>query len=310
MLLAIGLLSGLVLLFFGGNWLVQGASRLAESAGVSPLVVGLTIVAIGTSAPELIVSISAALSGSADIAVGNVVGSNIANIGLILGLSALIYPVSVHVTMLRREIPIMLFVTLLAVWMFNDNTLTRGEGGVLLIGLVLFTAFMLVASRQEQQTDEDLSSDQPVPVGRLKEGMRTLVGMLLLVIGAQLTVSNATELARNVGVSEVVIGITLVALGTSLPELVTSITAAWRKQSDIAIGNIVGSNIFNILGILGVSALLQPIEIVQQVATVDALVMLGFSMLLLPFVLDRVLGRIEGLGFLLGYMGFTLYAIS
>ncbi|MEL7436313.1 MAG: calcium/sodium antiporter [Chloroflexota bacterium] len=310
MLLAIGLLSGLVLLFFGGNWLVQGASRLAESAGVSPLVVGLTIVAIGTSAPELIVSISAALSGSADIAVGNVVGSNIANIGLILGLSALIYPVSVHVTMLRREIPIMLFVTLLAVWMFNDNTLTRGEGGVLLIGLVLFTAFMLVASRQEQQTDEDLSSDQPVPVGRLKEGMRTLVGMLLLVIGAQLTVSNATELARNVGVSEVVIGITLVALGTSLPELVTSITAAWRKQSDIAIGNVVGSNIFNILGILGVSALLQPIEIVQQVATVDALVMLGFSVLLLPFVLDRILGRIEGLGFLLGYVGFTLYAIS
>ncbi|MEO0598275.1 MAG: calcium/sodium antiporter [Chloroflexota bacterium] len=310
MLLAIGLLSGLVLLFFGGNWLVQGASRLAESAGVSPLVVGLTIVAIGTSAPELIVSISAALSGSADIAVGNVVGSNIANIGLILGLSALIYPVSVHVTMLRREIPIMLFVTLLAVWMFNDNTLTRGEGGVLLIGLVLFTAFMLVASRQEQQTDGDASADQPVTVGRLKEGMRTLVGMLLLVIGAQLTVSNATELARNVGVSEVVIGITLVALGTSLPELVTSITAAWRKQSDIAIGNIVGSNIFNILGILGVSALLQPIEIVQQVATVDALVMLGFSMLLLPFVLDRVLGRIEGLGFLLGYMGFTLYAIS
>ncbi|MEL6404335.1 MAG: calcium/sodium antiporter [Chloroflexota bacterium] len=289
---------------------MQGASRLAESAGVSPLVVGLTIVAIGTSAPELIVSISAALSGSADIAVGNVVGSNIANIGLILGLSALIYPVSVHVTMLRREIPIMLFVTLLAVWMFNDNTLTRGEGGVLLIGLVLFTAFMLVASRQEQQTDGDASADQPVTVGRLKEGMRTLVGMLLLVIGAQLTVSNATELARNVGVSEVVIGITLVALGTSLPELVTSITAAWRKQSDIAIGNIVGSNIFNILGILGVSALLQPIEIVQQVATVDALVMLGFSMLLLPFVLDRVLGRIEGLGFLLGYMGFTLYAIS
>lgn len=313
MTVILGLLSGLGLLFIGGNWLVQGSSRLAQSIGISPLIVGLTIVAVGTSAPELIVSVSAALSGSADIAVGNIVGSNIANIGLILGLSALIYPVSVHVTMLRREIPIMIAVTLIVVFMFQDLILSRLEGILLLGGFLLFTGFMIFYSRQEQNITHNIPEEEAVTesasLQRNRELLRLVVGIVLLVVGAQLTVNNATILARNVGVSELVIGVTLVAVGTSLPELVTSVTAAIRKESDIAIGNVVGSNIFNILGILGISAFIQPIQVASQSATVDSLVMIVFSLLVLPFVLDRKLGRIEGGIFILAYIGFILYTI-
>lgn len=309
----LGLLVGLAFLFLGGNWLVQGASRLAQSIGISPLIVGLTIVAIGTSAPELIVSVSAAIAGSSDIAIGNVVGSNIANLGLILGISALIYPVSVHVTMLRREIPIMLGVTIIAFGMFQDGTLSRIEGVLLVAGFLIFVAFMIYSSRQEQTLAHDITEEQnaaePKTMRRSREFLRLGIGIVLLVLGAQLTVNNASILARNLGVDELVIGVTLVAVGTSLPELVTSVTAALHKESDIAIGNVVGSNIFNILGILGISALIQPIQVSPQSANVDSLVMVGFSLLALPFVLDRKLGRIEGGMFIVAYVGFTLYTI-
>lgn len=313
MLSLLGIVAGLVALFFGGNWLVKGASRLAESLGISPLIVGLTVVAIGTSAPELLVSLRAALSGSSDIAVGNIVGSNIANIGLILGLSGLIFPISVHVNLLRREIPIMIGVALLAVILFQDALIGRIDGLILLIGFAIFMIFVVISARGEQENTYDISEEavesKPEQIQRGREALRLIVGIIVLMLGAQLTVDNATDLARSLGVSELVIGITLVAVGTSLPELVTSVTAAIRKESDIAIGNVVGSNIFNILGILGLTALIQPIAIAEQIVKVDSLVMLGFSLLLLPFVLDRKLGRIEAVIFILAYIGFTAYAI-
>lgn len=313
MLSVLGLLVGLVFLFFGGDWLVKGASHLAQAVGISPLVVGLTIVAIGTSAPELLVSLSAALSGSSDIAVGNIVGSNIANIGIILGLSGLIFPISVHVNLLKREIPIMIGVALLAVILFRDALVGRTDGLLLLIGFLIFMGFVIVSARREQSKTYDIpeekGSKEPKQIQRGREVMRLLVGIVVLMFGAQLTVSNATDLARGFGISELVLGITLVAVGTSLPELVTSITAALRHESDIAIGNVVGSNIFNILGILGITALVQPIDVAQQILEIDAPVMLGFSLLLFPFVLDRKLSRLEAIVFLLGYVGFVGYAI-
>ena len=313
MLSLLGIVAGLVALFFGGNWLVKGASRLAESLGISPLIVGLTVVAIGTSAPELLVSLRAALSGSSDIAVGNIVGSNIANIGLILGLSGLIFPISVHVNLLKREIPIMIGVALLAVILFQDALIGRIDGIILLLGFAIFMIFVVISARGEQETLYDISEEavesKPEQIQRGREAIRLIVGIIVLMLGAQLTVDNATDLARSLGVSELVIGITLVAVGTSLPELVTSVTAAIRKESDIAIGNVVGSNIFNVLAILGMTAVVQPITIAEQIVKVDSLVMLGFSLLLLPFVLDRKLGRIEAVIFILAYIGFTAYAI-
>jgi len=311
----VGLIIGLVCLFIGGDWLVRGASRLAQSFGISALVVGLTVVAFGTSTPELLVSVSAALSGSPDITVGNVVGSNISNIGLILGLSGLIYPIAVHVNLLRREIPIMLAVTILVFLMFQDTVISRVDGLILVVALVLFIVFMIVSAlrdKSSQDSDDKVSdtNEEKTPVvNRGKELFRLLVGIVVLMAGAQLTVENATTMARLLGVSELVIGVTLVAVGTSLPELVTSIMAAIRQESDIAIGNVVGSNIFNLLSVLGITALIQPINVPAQTIQFDAIVMLAFTILMIPFALDRKLGRIESLAFLLGYVTFTIVAV-
>lgn len=308
-----GVFVGLVLLFFGGNWLVEGASRLARSLGISALVVGLTVVALGTSAPELLVSLSAALSGSSDIAVGNVVGSNIANIGLMLGVSGLIFPISVHVDLLKREIPIMLVATVVAVIMFQDGQISRVDGIILVMGLVAFISFMVVSSLRDRRIQPDPEAEQrlrPVNVNRKREALRFLLGLVVLAIGAQVTVGNATQLARNLGVSELVIGITLISIGTSLPELVTSMIAAFSKNSDIAIGNVVGSNLFNLLAILGITSIVRPINVSPQIAGGEALMMLGFSLMLVPFVINRVLGRRESFVFLAAYVLFTIYAIT
>lgn len=308
-----GLIVGLICLFLGGDWLVRGASRLAESFGISPLVVGLTVVAIGTSAPELLVSLSAALGGSSDLAIGNVVGSNIANIGVILGISGLIFPIAVHVDLVRREIPIMIGVAVLAALLVRDASVGRGDGLLLLACLLAFMSFVVWSANRERgrhyAIPEESIEITPVPIHRGREALRLVVGMVVLMVGAQLTVANATTIARSVGVSELVIGITVVAIGTSLPELVTSITAAVRKESDIAIGNVVGSNIFNILAILGTTAVVQPIAVVPQTINVDMPIMVGFSLLLFPFVLDRKLGRLESAAFLTAYIAFTGYTV-
>lgn len=300
---ALGLIAGLIALFLGGEWLVKGAARLARSLGVSPTIIGLTIVAIGTSMPELLVSVGAAISGSSDLSIGNIVGSNIANIGLILGLAALIYPISVHITLVRREIPIMILIALLAYFLFHDGVISARNGIVLLIGLVAFISFM-VYSAQRERNNNQLSLEDEIDiqaVKRSREIIRVIAGIVVLMIGAQLTVDNAVGLARALGISELVIGITLIAFGTSLPELVTTLIGALRKQSDLAIGNVVGSNIVNILAVLGMTAVVRPIQVSEQIVYFDGLVMLGFSVLLLPFVANRRLGRLEAAFFVIAY---------
>ncbi len=314
-------LIGLVGLFVGGDWLVTGASRLARSMGVSSLIVGLTVVAFGTSSPELLVSVQAAMDGSSDISVGNVVGSNISNIGLILGATALVFPVTVRATLLRREIPLMIVITLIVTAMaFIGQDIGRVDGVILLIMLVAFNGLMYWLTRQEHETGNlsevesaiDSKTEPIIPNERRKvEVVRLLIGLAVLVVGARLTVDGAVAIARELEISELAIGITLVAIGTSLPELATSIVAALRKQNDIAIGNIVGSNIFNLLLILGATAVIRPITVTQRVLEFDLLVMLAFSFALIPLTWTAgKVSRIEAILLLVAYVSFVILALG
>lgn len=307
---------GLTALYFGGTWLVDGASRLARSLGIPALIVGLTIVSFGTSLPELLVSLDAALRGSSDIAVGNIVGSNIANIGLILGAAALVYPVTVHIDLLRREIPIMIGVSILTLILFLDGQISRTDGFVLLVAFLVFLVMTVILTRQAQATDKtfakeeaELEAEEEPLIGvaeRPREIGRIILGLVVLLIGARFTVDGAVSLARGLGISELVIGITLVAVGTSLPELAASVIAALKRQSDIAIGNVVGSNIFNLLLILGATSAITPIQVSQTIIQFEGLVMIGFAILVLPLSLSRTLARFEATVFLAGYLGFIL----
>ncbi|NJL95496.1 MAG: calcium/sodium antiporter [Anaerolineae bacterium] len=295
------ILLGLVALVVGASWLVKGAARIAQAFGVSPLVIGLTVVAFGTSAPELVVSVSAALRDASDIAVGNVVGSNIFNIAVVLGVSALLYPVRVDSVVLRRDIPLMIGVSV-ALWLvILDGELSRLEGMLFVAGLFIYTAWLLRASGPGDPLADSSASE----VGALLatrsnlslEFGRAALGVGGLVLGANLMIEGAVGIARGFGVSELVIGLTLVAGGTSLPELATSAVAALRKESDIAVGNVVGSNLFNILWILGLSSVIRPIAVAENVVNIDALVMIAVALLLVPFALRQQLGRPVGVLF-------------
>lgn len=253
---------GLLGLFFGGEYLVRGASSIARRFGISPLVIGLTIVGFGTSAPELLVSVNAALAGQPAIAIGNVLGSNIANILLILGVSAVIAPLIIPARQLARDLAFMLLATG-AIWvMLLDGMVTRLEGGLLIAGLAVFLYMAFSAGSVPQEED---AVETSVP----KSALMTVGGLVLLVIGAHFLVDSASTIARTYGISEAVIGLTIVAVGTSLPELATSVIAAFRRQTEIAVGNVVGSNIFNIFGILGVTALIAPIPSEARFAMID-----------------------------------------
>jgi cation:H+ antiporter len=302
----------LVVLYFGANALVKGAASVAERLGVSALVVGLTVVAFGTSTPELIVSIQAATEGFGGISIGNVVGSNIANIGLILGLSALIYPLKAHMQLIRFDTPVMIFTALLFVVFFLDNRIGRIEGVVFFVGTVGYTVFNIIKSRKENQKLVIKEFEESVPkVSRhwALDVLFIIAGLAALMIGSDFLVDNAVKLARLLGLSEAVIGLTIVAVGTSTPELATSIVAAFKKQPDIAIGNVVGSNIFNILGILGIAALVKPIE-APGINLTDTLVMIGLSLLLLPFIKTGfTLRRWEGALMLAVYTGYVIYRL-
>lgn len=259
LLFAVGLLG----LFFGGEYLVRGASSIAKTYRISPMVIGLTIVGFGTSAPELLVSVQAALAGQPAIAIGNVLGSNIANILLILGLSAVIAPLIIPVRKLWRDLGFMLLATAVIWAMLLDGNVTRLDGGLLLVGLFVFIAVAFLTGKAEPE-------DKLLPTPPIwKAALMTLAGLVVLVIGARLLVDSATTMARTYGISEAVIGLTIVAVGTSLPELATSVVAALRKQTEIAVGNIVGSNIFNIFGILGLTAVIAPIPAEARFVGVD-----------------------------------------
>lgn len=304
-------MSGLVLLFMGGEGLVRGSSGLALRLGLSRLVVGLTVVAFGTSAPEMVVSVQAALAGQGGVAVGNVVGSNILNIGLILGVTALISPLRVQLQILKLDAPILVGISLVVASMLADMTVGRLEGAALFGGLVAYTAGTVWFARREKATPEveaEFAEAIPAPGGSVwRDVVFIVAGLALLVWGSDLLVRGATLLARGFGVSEAVIGLTIVALGTSMPELVTCVVAAVKKESDIALGNIIGSNIFNFLGILGVAALARPI-VAEGIRPADLWVAVGFAAALLPILWSgRRLQRWEG-GVLLG--GYAAYVAT
>lgn len=299
----------LVLLFVGAEGLVRGSSSLALRAGLSRLMVGLTIVAFGTSSPELVVSVEAALSNQGDISVGNVVGSNIFNIAVILGITALVCPIPVHRQVIKIDAPVALGVALLLVLLLLNQTLSRLEGVLLFSGIVAYTWMSVILARRE-----------PPPVSADEENILAvttsrhwgvdialiLVGLAILVAGSRLLVENSVALAVSFGISEAVIGLTIVAAGTSMPELATSLVAAFRKQPDIAIGNIVGSNIFNVLGILGVASIVSPID-APGISTLDYAVMILFTVLLIPLLYTgRMLHRVEGAVLLALYFGYLL----
>lgn len=287
---------GLVALFFGGEYLVRGATAIARHFRLSPMVIGLTIVGFGTSAPEMLVSVQAALAGQPAIAIGNVLGSNIANILLILGISALIAPLIIPVRKLWRDLGFMLLATAVIWVMLLDGNVTRLDGVLLVVGLIVFLATAFLTGKIEPE--EDLSGDIP----QWKAWAFTLGGLVVLVIGARLLVDSSTELARAFGISEAVIGLTIVAVGTSLPELATSVIAAIRKQTEIAVGNIVGSNIFNIFGILGVTSLIHPITADPRFASIDMIwvSIAAVGLTVLAFILGG-LPRIAGAVLLAAY---------
>lgn len=296
------ILIGFTCLIFGAEGLVRGGRSIGVRLGLTPLFIGLTIVACGTSAPELVVSISAALQGKGDISVANVVGSNIFNIALILGVTALIAPIRVSVSVIRTDIPIMIGVTMIAFWLIRGVTIGRLAGFFLAAGLVLYIALTYYLTIRVSSASIRAHEEEPTSSGSwLKDIAFILSGIALMVVGSNLLVNAVSLIARVVGVSEAVIGLTVIASGTSLPELATSVVAALRRQPDIAVGNVVGSNIFNILGILGVSSLITPLA-APGISSVDITAMMLAAVTLLPLAwTGMIVQRWEGVLLLTGY---------
>lgn len=304
-------IGGLVLLFIGAEGLIRGSSNLAIKIGITPLVVGLTVVAFGTSAPELVVSLKAALLGNSSISLGNVIGSNIANIALILGVAALIRPLDVHANVIMREIPIMIGISILLIILLLDGEIGFIDGVIFVTGIVIYSIVNIILARKEKnpQVDaefkEGLESKLSIPVSILF----LVVGLGLLILGANLFVQSAVAIAKLFNVSDAIIGLTIVAVGTSLPELITSVVASYKKEADIAIGNVVGSNIFNILSILGITALVIPVSS-AGISYVDLGIMLITATVLLPLSKTGFsISRTEGAFLLFGYVAYIYYLI-
>lgn len=298
-----------MILILGAEFLVRGASQLAAAMGVSSLVIGLTVVAFGTSAPELAVSIKAALDGQADVALGNVIGSNTFNVLAILGLSAIISPLVVSSQLVRVDVPLMIGVSVLTILLAWDGTLGRFDGAVLFSGILIYTGLLLYVSRKQQQ---DTPPDTTKPAKPLWSIVIAVAGFGLLVAGSRLLVESAVTIAADLGVSQLVIGLTIIAAGTSLPEVVTSVVASLRGERDIAVGNVVGSNLFNLLGVLGAAALVAPggIPISPSVLAFDLPVMTAVAVACLPiFFTGMAISRWEGALLLAYYIAYTTYLI-
>jgi len=311
LIIAAQIIGGFFLLFFGGDWLVNGGVALARRFRISPLVIGMTIVAFGTSAPELLVSLVSAIKGSSGIAVGNVVGSNIANIGLILGLTSIICPIETDNRKVIANGAVMILASLLLMLFALNSGISRTEGITLFLCLIIFTIVSIKKGRrQDLEIDtEDNQQEKTMPI--LAALGLIILSCGMLAFGADILVDGATTLASAMGVSDKVIGLTIVALGTSLPELAASVAAAFKKQMDISIGNIIGSNIFNILCVLGVSTSIKPIQLTFGDYRNDFWWMIGFSVFILLFTTLRKkkgrLGRTAGILFFLAY---AVYAWS
>ncbi len=309
------LTGGLLLLIFGSNWLVDGASSLARKFNISDIVIGLTVVAFGTSSPQLVVNLIASYSGNTDIAIGNILGSNIFNILAILGITALFLPVAVKNNTVWKEIPFSILAIIIVGFMANDvlidgqqkNEISRVDGLVLLGFFSIFMAYTFILAKQSGPLMEVEKVQMSVP----KSGLYVIIGLVGLFFGGRFLVMGAVDIARTLGMTESVIGLTVVAAGTSLPELATSVTAALKKNSDIAIGNVVGSNIFNVFFILGTSAVIRPLPF-SIASNFDIIAVLVASLLMFLFVFigkGRKIDRLEGTFFLILYVAYTVYLV-
>tara|TARA_B110000046_G_scaffold32429_1_gene34753 strand:- start:18944 stop:19891 length:948 start_codon:yes stop_codon:yes gene_type:complete len=303
---------GLIALVLGGEFLVRGAVSIALKAKISPLVVGMTVVSFGTSAPELLVSLSAVFGGHPDVSVGAVVGSNISNIGLVLGITVLIFPIVVNRDILRIDWPLMILATFLFYFFAMNGELSWWEGVVLISILALFTFWLVSRSRKEgiqkaaESEVEELNSGNPI----YKDVLFLSVGMIALYFGAEWLIDSVVGIASSHGVSEKLISVTIVAFGTSLPELVTSAMAALRKETDISIGNLIGSNIFNIFAVLGVTAIVHPLSISDSINQFDVYFLLGISLLLLPIMLfGKRIRWYKGVVLILFYLFYIYFSI-
>ena len=311
------LIAGFVLLIFAAEWLVKGAASIASAVGISPLVVGLTVVAFGTSAPELAVSVMSAFKDQADLAVGNVVGSNIFNILVVLGISALIIPLTVHQQLIRFDLPVMIFLSVLLYGVSFDGMISRFDGILLFVMALAYVGFLLWQSKKEKNVavlaeyEEEFGQAAKDPQW-VKNLFFVAIGMVGLVLGSKWLVDGAVEIARLMGVSELIIGLTIVSLGTSLPEVATSVVAAMKGERDIAVGNVVGSNIFNIVSVLGLSSIVAPngIGVPEAALSFDLLVMIAVAFAALPiFFFGYRIGRAGGLFFLIFYGAYLAYLI-
>jgi cation:H+ antiporter len=295
-------IAGLIGLFFGGEALVRGSVGIARRLAIPPLLIGLTVVGFGTSTPELLVSVDAAWRGAPDIAIGNIVGSNIANLLLIVGLTCLVWPIRVSGATLRRDTAVMVVAAFALVPIFALGEIGRLSGGLLVLALAGYLSWAYLQSGTTTEDDTDTSA----PASMLISGLWVVAGLVILMFGARFLVDGSVSIARGFGVSEAFIGLTIVAVGTSLPELATSIIAAFRRQSEIAIGNIIGSNIFNVFGILGITALIKPIPVGDRFFTFDLPIMIAASLVLTALLLTRpVIGRVLGLLLLVGYCAYV-----
>ncbi|WP_062353707.1 calcium/sodium antiporter [Bacillus kwashiorkori] len=308
------LLLGFGLLIKGADYFVEGSSNLATLMRVSPMIIGLTIVAFGTSSPEATVSIIAAINGNADISLGNVVGSNIFNLTLVVGLAAFLYPLKVENETIRKEIPftllasvaLLIFMSDVTLQGFMNNFITRSDGLTLLLFFAIFMYYVLEVARNRRQTVEE---GEKTNLAWGKNIFLTVIGLGAIILGGELVVSNSKKIAYALGMSETLVGLTIVAVGTSLPELVTSVTAALKKKSEIAIGNIVGSNIFNILLVLGISSSITPLAVNGKVF-VDVIIMIFFTFVLLIFSRTKYrIGKTEGLILAVSYVAYLTYII-
>ena len=310
LVIAIYILGGLVLLYFGADWLIQGAITLALHLGLSPLIVGLTVVALGTSVPEALVSVQAAIGNQGGIALGNVIGSNILNIALILGLSAFLNPLKVDSHLVKADVPLLAGATFMLVVLLEDFHISRIEGAFLLLCIVGYVAGNIMTVKRTSPEENKIEGVE-LPEDHSKNLWRDIsflfIGLIALAFGSNFLVTGAVDLARIFGLSEALIGLTIVSIGTGTPEMATALMAAYRKRSDLAIGNAVGSNLFNIMFVLGIAALVAPLD-GNGISSVDLYVMLGVTILLLPTVwTGRILDRKEGFLFLAIYVGYLYH---
>ena len=310
LMIAILIVGGLVLLFFGADWLVKGAVTMALHLGLSPLIVGLTVVALGTSLPEALVSVQAAIDNQGGIALGNVIGSNILNIALILGISALIQPLKVDSHLVKADVPLLVGASFLLIVLLEDFHISRMEGALLLLCIVFYVSGNIMTVKRTSPAEDEIEGME-IPEDPSKNLLRDIgfliLGLIALAFGSNFLVSGAVDLARIWGLSEALIGLTIVSIGTGTPELATALMAAYRKTADIAIGNAVGSNLFNIMFVVGLAGLVAPMD-ATGINSSDLYVMFGLTILLLPTVwTGMVLSRKEGFLFLVIYVSYLYY---